>query len=750
MDYEQTGKITKHIIVQGIIQGVGFRPLVFCLAQKHNICGTVRNNGGIVEIHAEARSQELDAFIDELCHPESGTYEIVKLQIQDARYAGHTEFQIVPSGEEVHLSVLTPDLPVCESCQHELHEKKNRRYHHPFISCAACGPRYTIMERLPYDRENTSMEPYEMCADCQEEYIAPTDRRFHAQTISCHECGPSLIFGKHTGEQALKEAVNILKRGGIIAVKGIGGYHYACTPFAEETVLRLRQLKGREEKPFAVMFGNLEQVRDYCIVSTREEELLLSKARPIVLLEAKASDIAPSVGKGSLHCGAFLPYTAIQILLISQCGPLIMTSANLASQPIIREDARILEITDPALEGVLYHTRQILRQVDDSVAKIIGDDVQMIRRSRGYVPLPVFLPVQSDKVILAMGGDLKAAFCLCHEDHAVMSQYFGDLEEQTILKEFRESITDLCRLLQQSPEVIVSDLHPGYHSARLAKGMGLPVTYVQHHHAHIASVMAEHGLDGPVIGVALDGTGYGTDGKVWGGEFLVCEGSSFARKAHLGYMPMIGGDQSMKDAKKTATCYLLAHGLEEYIEDERAALLRPALSQGINMIQTSSMGRLFDCVASLLGIAHENRYEGYCAILLEQEAALAVKSGKEAVSMSFAIEEAAVGEDESLQIRLDGLLKTICEAKNRRDKGAIALGFHRAVADMIGEVCVRIQREIPTRTVALSGGVFQNSLLTRMTVTELRARGFDVYMNRQVPPNDGCISLGQTYIEIMR
>ncbi len=739
-------KITKRIRVFGMIQGVGFRPLVFRLAKNHGINGTVKNTGGIVEITAQGQKQNLEEFLKELSSDKWDGRKIVKMQVEDVREADYGAFHIISSSPDREVSIIPPDLPVCPKCRKELEDIHNRRFHNPFISCTSCGPRYTIMERLPYDRHTTSMREFPMCPACLEEYTAPDSRRFHAQTISCNDCGPYLFMDGLADREALKKAIGILKAGGILAVKGIGGYHFVCSPMPEETVLNLRRLKGREEKPFAVMFNNLESVEEYCIVSKEEKELLESKARPIVLLYRKEKTMAEAVNKGGICCGAFLPYTPLQILLTQSCGPLIMTSANMSGRPIIKDDHVMLGLKSPYLNGVLYHKRRIVRSVDDSVAKVTDRKPQLLRRSRGYVPYPVFLARENKSpAIFAAGGDLKAAFCLYKEGSAVVSQYFGDLEENSVFEEYKASYSDLSGLLNINPGLVVCDLHPNYHSARFAKTFPVPVLPVQHHHAHIASVMAEHNLKGPVIGVAFDGTGYGSDGNIWGGEFLICEGAGFKRAAHLSYTPVLGGDNSMRDGKKTAACFLLNAGLFKEIQDERRDMMKAALDRRINTFLSSSMGRLFDAVASILAICHMNRYEGECASLLEKEAVLACRNQIKPEKLTFAIQE----KSGIIEINPEPVLKSLCKLKDTVDKGSLALGFHYGAADAVLRVCEIIREEQGIHTVALSGGVFQNTVLTELVLKLLREKGFLVYLNMAVPPNDGCISLGQTYIGLM-
>ena len=454
--------------------------------------------------------------------------------------------------------------------------------------------------------------------------------------------------------------------------------------------------------------------------------------------------MAPSTNKKSLYCGAFLPYTPLQYLLTKELGPLIMTSANASGQPIIREDECMCSLSDPYLDGVLYHRRRIVRSVDDSVAKIVAGSPQLIRRSRGYVPYPVFLQKEKagEAEVFAAGGDLKAAFCLSRGAKAVVSQYFGDLEECSVMEEYKKSCNDLTRLLNITPKLAVCDLHPNYYSSRFTQSLMLPMIKVQHHHAHIASVMAEHGLKGPVIGVAFDGTGYGIDGSIWGGEFLICEGTEFVRAAHLSPFPILGGDQSMRDGKKTAVCYLHHAGLDSSFPDERKQLITAALDQRINTVLTSSMGRLFDAAASVLQIAHENRYEGECAILLEREAEIARREHIKPPTLPFLI----TYEEGVLKLDPRPFFEAAVNCKDRTRTGALALGFHHAAAVGIAEICEMLRSCHHTSDVALSGGVFQNTVLTELTIAHLKERGFRVYVNRLVPPGDGGLSLGQIYL----
>lgn len=756
MDQGKDQSMTLKIYAYGIVQGVGFRPLVYHMAKNEGISGTVRNVGGYVEIIAQGEKGAVGRFLTVLTETKDMGYEIIKFEKEEISPLALNDFVILKSGALGESSVIPPDLPVCPACQKELLNGGDRRFGNPFISCISCGPRYTIMERLPYDRDHTAMIDFKMCEECEKEYTSPESRRFHAQTISCNDCGPYLIYRDKKKEEkewlegeALDQAAAALLEGGILAVKGIGGYHLVCSPFREDTVNRLRILKGREEKPFAVMFSSIAEIKKYCHVSKEERSLLESRPRPIVLLRREGDYMAPSTNKGSMYCGAFLPYTPLQILLTERLGPLIMTSANISGQPIIREDEPMLSLSSKELRGVLYNHRKILRSVDDSVAKIVDGKPQLIRRSRGYVPYPVFLATEvkeshgeKEPSVFAAGGDLKASFCFYENGSAVVSQYFGDLEESKVMEEYERSFEDMKKLFRFQPELVVCDLHPNYHSARYASSLGLPLIKVQHHHAHIASVMAEHHLEGPVIGVAMDGTGYGTDGTIWGGEFLICQDKECKRAGHLSPFPILGGDQSMREAWKTAICCLTHFGLQEYITDERSDLIKAALCHHVNVVSSSSAGRLFDAASSVLLIAHENTYEGECASLFEKSGLSAMERQIKPASVPFEVSE----RKGIWELDPKSAFAALCKERGKENISALALGFHIGFAKGIVSICEKLKAQYKISDVCLSGGVFQNTVLTEHAARFLREKGFKVYMNLSVPPNDGGISLGQVYL----
>lgn len=732
------------ITIFGVVQGVGYRPFVARLAEELGVRGVVMNNGGIVEITAEASKEAMDQFIHRLKSQHPPGADVTRIVCKPAPPQKFEDFRIVQSivtSEETPL--IPPDLPICEACLKELADSGDRRYRYPLISCVACGPRYSIIEELPYDRCNITMDDFSMCAACHEEYTTETRRR-HAQTISCHDCGPQLIFqtgGKrYDREEALKKGIEMLRSGVVLALKGIGGYQFACLPSNEESVERLRRLKHRDKKPFAVMFPTVDSICKVCSVSEEEEKLLLSPARPIVLLNKKQDVFCESLSSESRFLGAFLPYTGLHQLLTQACGPLVMTSGNFSNEPIITDDAEMLAFQSDDFDGVLYHTRRIVTPLDDSVARVSCGAVQMIRRSRGYVPMPLFLEVRAAEPVLAMGGDLKACFCLMKNDRAYLSQYFGDMEEYAVSNVYRANLDRMERLFRIEPAVIACDLHPDYFTTRLAQELHKPIVRIQHHHAHIASVMAEHRLS-ECIGVAFDGTGYGTDGSVWGGEFLLCTGTEYKRSAHLSYVTLCGGDRASKDAGLTALCYLQAAGIET--KDSRSTYVKAALENKINTFQCSSMGRLFDAVSAVLGIRSYNSYEGECAIALENVAAAAQSARMAPYPLDFAIHET----DSGFLIDQTKMIKDIYTAvESGAEPNALALGFHLAAARMLAEVCRRIRSAAGENKVALSGGVFANLLLLQESIKLLRDNGFKVFLNSEVPCNDGGISLGQAWL----
>jgi len=737
------------ITVLGLVQGVGYRPFVARLADDLGITGTVQNSGGVVLIRACGSRESLDVFVQDLTRraPTGASVKqvLTQLSAEDLVFA---DFQIIASTNNTEITpVLPADLPMCEACRLELFDPRNRRFGYPFISCVDCGPRYSIMKTIPYDRDTITMQNFPMCPACEREYKGD-DRRRHAQTISCNDCGPQLIL--RTGdkelhkEAALSRAVELILGGGVLAIKGVGGYQLACLPDRQDSIRALRTFKIRDRKPFAVMFPNLQAIHAVCRVSAQEEELLCSEARPIVLLTPEKKIFCDDLTGGSRFTGAFLPYTALHQLLTDACGSLVMTSANRSDEPILYRDEDMFGVSSPHLAGILYNTRMIVTPLDDSVARIVAGRTQLIRRSRGFVPGPIPMPATSGHTILAMGGDLKSCFCLYKNDRAYLSQYFGDMDSTAVKQNFKENIIRMQRLFRMQPDIIVSDLHPLYQTGRLADACVTNTDRkwirIQHHHAHAASVMAEHDLSS-CIGVTFDGTGYGTDGAIWGGEIFLCSNDRFERAAHLSYTALCGGDEAARNADLTAFCYLNAAGIRMPHND--GDTLRAVLADGSRTWQTSSMGRLFDAVSSVLGICHVNSYEGECAVLLENAAAEAEAAGIEPYELHFAIHPDREGITADAVRLLGDIYRA---AENGCDRRALALGFHKAIVQMTVTLCRRIRDTSGENRVGLSGGVFANTILTEDCIRGLEKVDFEVYINQAVPTNDGGISLGQAWI----
>lgn len=714
--------MTKRIFVWGLVQGVGFRPYVLRLAQDTEISGFVKNKGAMVEIVAQGNETALKNFSRRLaCFLPEGAeiWKTDELLLEDE--PSYSDFIIEKSSEkDVYPPVVLPDIATCAKCERELFDKSDRRYLHPFISCTQCGPRYSVLKALPYDRENTVMDKFPLCRDCAAEYNSEENERCYAQTIACNSCGPALFYTKKGNP--VSQAVKAIKEGGVIAVKGIGGFHFACSADDENAVIRLRSLKAREKKPFAVMFRDISCAEEYAFVNEKERELLLSAARPVVLLKKK-KDFPRALCSASSEIGALLPCNPVQLLLAQECPRLVMTSANITDEPIITDNGEMLSLYENSeyLDGVLYHNRDIETGLDDSVLRVVCGKVQMIRRSRGYVPLPIPLSVLSEKEIFAAGGDLKSAFCFVKGSFAYMSRYIGDLENEKAFCEYKSSIEKMKGLFGFSPEVFACDLHPSYYSSALNRAD----YFVQHHYAHIASVIAEHQLQGEVLGFALDGTGFGEDKTVWGAEVLLCTGDGYKRIEHLAPVTLFGGNSASKDAERVKNCFLEEIGLNE------DKIVKSALANKVGTFECSSAGRLFDCVCALLDIEKYNSYEGQCACALELAASRAEKA---------------------YPLRFDNwdwrpLIKDIIAAKSSGVSVCdIALGFHFALAEEILKTALKYG----VKQIALSGGCFANRLLAEKTVCLLEENGFKVYINEKVPCGDGGIALGQAYITALK
>lgn len=776
----------KEILVKGAVQGVGYRPFIAFKAEELNISGFVKNIGAAVLILAIGPEDKLEALISYIKTDSPAGSFILDVQIKDLDVIPkelscyETSFSIVDSTDldlSKDIPVILPDIGICDDCKRELLETKGRRYRYYLNSCAVCGPRISILNALPYDRHNTTMGRFKTCKACDDEY--KIGRRRYAQGLSCSMCGPTIRFKyRHDndnlaaeGDTAVEIAESILKNGGIIGLKGVAGYQLVCKP-TRDNAIRLRNLKHRENKPFAIMFFDEKTVKEYAFVSEAEEELLKSSARPIVLLKKKY-DFDEEVVKGSRYIGAFLPSAGIHCVLTKEIGPLIVTSANSSDEPIITDDNEFMSLffdlsdsNKPVCDGCLYHDLEINMPMDDSVAFVIddtyGSNVQFIRRSRGYAPLPIMINGSNnagkDRVVLAFGGDLKSTFAIGHNDKVMLSQQIGDLEDYGCQTNYRKLLRQYADIFKQEPNIYVCDLHPMYNSARIAGECadkdGIELIKLQHHFAHTYSVMAENSLN-CAIGISFDGTGYGTDGAIWGGEFLYCRGPQMDRMGHLSYVTMVGGDSASKNAKQTRKCYdhmALSQNLiskEDIKEDETDVLLNAALENTDLCYNSSSMGRLFDAVSSLIGIVDHNSYEGECAINLEKSAWEFEDNKLEVQYPDFKFdititEEGIIADQTKL---FSDILK--CQKENSFDKTAISYGFHMAIAHMILMVCNIIRDKSGEDKVCLSGGVFNNRLILTKSIELLKKNGFKVFWNRKVPLGDGGISLGQAYYGLM-
>ncbi|MDA8234787.1 MAG: carbamoyltransferase HypF [Clostridia bacterium] len=749
------------IRITGIVQGVGFRPFVFSLAEKMGLAGEVYNDGQGVVIHAEgARVEE---FVAALPMEAPELARIDALEVQAVEPMGYEAFTIAESrGEQGRFALISPDVATCPRCLEELFDSQDPRYGYPFINCTNCGPRFTIIKDIPYDRKFTTMAGFAMCKLCGDEYHDPANRRFHAQPIACWVCGPQVqlwdnrgnIFPGEQGDaNPVEEAQRLLARGLILAIKGLGGYHLACDALNEDAVAALRERKIREDKPFAVMMKDISQVRDFCLVGVEEEELLLSNKRPIVLLQKKQEgrQLASQVAPGNDFLGVMLPYTPLHHLLLRDGGALVVTSGNISSEPIVYVDEEVVERLGGIADYFLVHNREIFRRVDDSVTRALQGGEYLLRRSRGYVPDPIRVKWDLGKV-LACGGEQKNVFALTRGNQVFMSHHIGDLENLETLQSFEEGIQHFQRLFNTRAEAIVYDLHPEYLSTKWALEQELPKVGVQHHQAHIAGVMAEYGLEEPVIGVAFDGTGYGLDGNLWGGEFFLGDYRGLERVAHLKYLPLPGGGAAIKEPWRMGCMYLeAALGRDFRLLDlpflqkvnlRNWDLLRQAVDKGINAPLTSSMGRLFDGVAAILGLRAKVNYEGQGAVELEQ---LAVRAAGKDFQKELLFD---IIEDKGLWvIDYQRLICRLAEGLQAGvDRAALALEFHRQVALLIKEVAGRCRQVSGVNKVALSGGVFQNLLLLEAALELLKAEGFEVFIHRQVPTNDGGIALGQALL----
>lgn len=745
----------KRLTITGLVQGVGFRPFIYRLATEKQLTGWVKNTTEGVEIEVEGSAERLDLFIASLAQEKPAHSSIRSMQIQPLADQDQTGFFILASkAPNQAVPLISPDIATCPECLREIHDSSNRRYRYPFTNCTSCGPRYTIIRQAPYDRQTTTMNAFSMCEKCLAEYGEVTDRRFHAQPNACPVCGPAYRLANRDGRllnpsnigDVFSDTRRLIQQGYIVAIKGLGGFHLACNAMNETAVAELRRRKLREDKPFAVMVGSITAAKKRCRLSPHEESLLSGPIRPIVLVDKSSGyDLAKSIAPCNPRVGIMLPYTPAHELLLNEEDFWVMTSGNLSDEPIAYEEndafARLSSIAD----YFLLHNREIHRRTDDSVVRIVRNEPYFFRRSRGYTPMPIELakPVAP---ILACGGDLKSAFCLTQDRQAFVSAHIGDLENLSTYRYFSDSVKHYESLFHIQPQWIAHDLHPEYLSSQYAMTRDLPRIGIQHHHAHIASVLAEHSLDEPVLGVAFDGTGYGTDGTIWGGEFLVADSNHFSRAAHLLPLPLPGSSLAIRHPWRIS-----AFILHELYGDRLASINLPfthalppewpaivkAARLGIQSPLTSSAGRLFDAAAALLSLRRSAHYEGQAAIELE----MAAGTNKGEI-LPYKIIEGYPKRLDFFPV-FDAMVRKLLSGE---DIGHLAASFHVTLAHASLDTLLRIKKDTGLTKVALSGGVFQNLRLLEELTTLLEKSAFEVYRHRLVPPNDGGLALGQTLI----
>ncbi len=772
----------KHIFIRGVVQGVGFRPFIYNLAHSLGLGGYILNSSSGVTVEVEGPDSAIDQFLATLRASPPPLAQITEIALTEVPLQNASEFSIRESqAEQDHaFSLISPDVATCGDCWRDFSDPANRRYGYPFANCTNCGPRYTIVQDIPYDRPNTTMAHFRMCDLCQAEYDDPGNRRFHAQPNACPACGPSLVLvenrqhgaGSHlptasdfsnsqnSSLATLKKVRDLLRAGQLIAVKGLGGFLLACDAQNDAAVDLLRHRKRRSDKPFALMARDLAAAKTFCVVTEADRAALESPRRPIVILpRRRESRLSPAIAPGNDTVGVMLPYTPLHYLLFSdsprqpsEFPALVMTSGNLSEEPIVTANEEAWQRLGPVADWFLFHNRDIYMRADDSVARTFQGRERVLRRSRGYVPQPVDLGTPLHEM-LACGAELKHTFCLTKDHYAILSQHIGDLENYETLRFFEETLSNLKKLFRVEPRAVAYDLHPNYRSTRFAQDLPIERKIgVQHHHAHIASCMAENHARGKVIGVALDGTGYGADGKIWGGEFLIADLAGFERRAHLRYVPMPGGDAAVRQPWRMALSYLRdtfgssplpAVDFLQHVPEKQVVLVDAMIARHIQTMETSSTGRLFDAVAAMVGLGSEVTFEGQAAIALESAAQPGVSQ-----RYSFHIEQT-----EPMQLDMRPMLQEIVrDLTLSKPVGYIAACFHNTIAAAILELCRRLRQQEGLTRVCLSGGVFQNMYLLNSTVKDLDRDGFQVFLHALVPPNDGGISLGQAAIanEILR
>lgn len=750
---------TEIIRVYGIVQGVGFRPFVSREADRLSLAGTVSNKGSYVEIHAQGDEKAVDGLLKALkgnAPERSEVLDVISAHADEPPYAG---FEIIESEKEPGDIFVSPDIGICDKCKAELFDSSDRRYLHPFINCTQCGPRLTILDSMPYDRVRTSMNEFPMCESCAKEYENPETRRYDAQPVCCNDCGPEvyLIGTDIKGKAAITAARKAITEGKIIAVKGIGGFHLCCSASDEQAVKRLRKLKNRPIKPFAVMLKDMETAKRECDISPEQETLLCGWQKPIVLLKKKkGGKLCESVAPDNPNVGVMLPYAPVQLLLfnyddgIKTPDCLVMTSGNASGAPICRSDEDAVKEISHFCDLILSHNRKIRLRADDTVTDFWGGRPYMIRRSRGFAPLPIMLSENFGGQVLAIGGELKNSFCIGKKNLFYPSPYVGDMADIRTVNALKESVGRMCELLEAAPAAVACDLHPKYNTVTAAEEMGLPVIKVQHHFAHILSCIAENDYSGKVIGVSFDGTGYGADGTIWGGELLLCDYSGYERLGSIRPFIQAGGDLSAKEGWRIAASIIGEIFGEQggdiceklsVCDKKNFKVLSAMTDRRINSVISTSAGRLFDGVSAILGIRKASTFEGEASMTLQFEAQ---KYSEEPFADYEPMEKLTAQKETGVTLCTHALVKRLCENRlSGRDTPQLAYEFHALLSDMITAACDKIRSDSGVSVCALSGGVFQNKLLLKMTVARLEKQGFKVLTHSLIPPNDGGIALGQ-------
>lgn len=752
---------TEMIRVYGIVQGVGFRPFVSREASDLGLCGTVANKGSYVEIHAQGSEkavEELKKALENRPPERSVIMEIISARADEPPF---DSFEIIDSEKEKGDIFVSPDIAVCEKCKGELFDKTNRRYLHPFINCTQCGPRLTIMDSMPYDRVRTTMADFPMCKDCEEEYTDPATRRYDAQPVCCNECGPEvyIIGSEKKGAEAITATREAVMAGKIIAVKGIGGFHLCCDAKNESAVKRLRELKNRPAKPLAVMLKDISAVRRECDFGEVQEKLLTGWQKPIVLLDKKTSgSLCKSVAPDNPTVGVMLPYAPLHLLLfdyddgVEMTDSLVMTSGNVRGAPICRSDEDALCEIAGFCDLILSHNRRILIRSDDTVMDTFEGKPYIIRRSRGYAPLPIMTSCGDKGQTLAIGGELKNTFCIRKGSLYYLSSYVGDMADIRTVKALEESVKRMCELLEATPQNVVCDMHPKYNTVAFAEGLDLPLKKVQHHYAHILSCMAENDYSEKVIGVSYDGTGFGTDGTIWGGEILLCDRTGFERMGSIKPFMQVGGDLSSKEGWRIAAMIAgSAYGERggEICEKlgictaKEYKLLSIMAEKKVNAVSSTSAGRLFDAASAVLGIRRSSTFEGEASMALQFAAE---KFSREPFGIYEPMEKLTAEKEGRIMLCTQALIKRLCQGmQNSEDKNRLAYEFHSLLADMTAQACRTISERTGVKVCALSGGVFQNKLLLKMVKCRLEKMGLRVLIHSLVPANDGGIALGQAF-----